>query len=259
MENQNIPFRELRKPRKGWSRLKRKSLLMPLRKIDPEGKQNSNQSSIMGQNVSQYLHMLADCHTKENYIKWATNLRSTPQKHSSVAKDGLPPGVSFKKTKCFEIKEDLIKVDDRKKFNTADYIQYFSKTENHHMFNESSLGYVTSLRGYHSSANRDKELFSSIPFKERKNDPTFLKKVHNVLARKACAKLDLSRTTTKKQPWTGTTDTLPIPKTSSETRTTDFCAPSQMAKRRFLSRRWHGKWGCAPIDVILQINTDIYK
>ena len=33
-------------------------------------------SSIMSQNVSQYLHMMENCHIKENYIKWAINLRT---------------------------------------------------------------------------------------------------------------------------------------------------------------------------------------
>ena len=60
------------------------------------------------------------------------------------------PDVYFKKTQSIESK---LKKDDherRKKFNTADYSQFLGKNEDFTLLNESSLAYMTSLRGYSS-------------------------------------------------------------------------------------------------------------
>lgn len=74
MEKENIPYRRLRDKKKGKTGKISTSLLTS---ISSKTKQMLEQRtpSIMNQNVNQYLHMIQDSHLKENYIKWAIDLR----------------------------------------------------------------------------------------------------------------------------------------------------------------------------------------
>ena len=80
------------------TKLFRKSLLVPLRKKETEHKSAAkiDKSSIMSQNVSQYLHMLSNSHIKENYIKWAINLRTNSPIKNKEPKEAAIPDVYFK-------------------------------------------------------------------------------------------------------------------------------------------------------------------
>lgn len=102
MEKENLPYRWLRNPKKKSFPLMRKSLLVPLRhKREDHNSHLNEKDSIMSQNVSQYLHMLSNCHIKENYIKWAINLRSSsPKVKNPISREGSTPGVFFKPTKA---------------------------------------------------------------------------------------------------------------------------------------------------------------
>lgn len=86
-----------------------------------------DKTSIMGQNVSQYLHMLSNSHIKENYIKWAINLRTNSPIKNKEPKEAAVPDVYFKETKTSENRKNSLEGLKRKKFNTADYTQYFAK------------------------------------------------------------------------------------------------------------------------------------
>lgn len=133
----------------------------------------------MSQNVSQYLHMMENCHIKENYIKWAINLRTNEPIKGNQVKEVAVPDVYFKKTKLSQMKMNKDS-DKRNNFNTADFIQFLAKNEQFSYFNESCLNYVTSLRAYSSSKKEqgEKERFSSIAFKNKNKYPNFLKKVY---------------------------------------------------------------------------------
>lgn len=129
MEKENLPYRWLRNQKKKSSAFTRKSLLVPLKHRQEDEKMKAQvEGSIMNQNVSQYLHMLSDCHMKESYIKWATNLRSSSLKNpNSIQREGSAPGAYYKKTTSSQLKTENTDSINRHPFNAADYTQYMCK------------------------------------------------------------------------------------------------------------------------------------
>lgn len=72
-----IPYSRLRDKNRAKTGKVSLSLLASIAEKSAMGakKLKNKGESIMSQNVTQYRHMLNDAHCKENYVKWAINLR----------------------------------------------------------------------------------------------------------------------------------------------------------------------------------------